>query len=227
MRSSSLGYKTLALKGISHLHGKSSCQWSQGSWLSMDIDARRMDVLTILLPGRLWVIIVVPTIFSYRFMLVVNHVKCNAFSERSGTPRILVSTTRIWSLKVTCRGSLWRSKYMNRYRPTNVPYRKWHQIHPFGSWVHGWEFLVGTSWLLTTSFRQIRRWTTSSKQACSRTRSAGNLIWIACPWWCEYIWRMRKPWLVVCHIILGGWSFLLKIPPSPQWGSTIFGCHPQ
>jgi hypothetical protein len=38
---------------------------------------------------------------------------------------------------------------------------------------------------------------------------------------------MRKPWLVVCHIISSGWLFLSKIPPWPQWGSTSFGCHPQ
>jgi hypothetical protein len=186
-----------------------------------------MDVRTISLPGRLWAIIVVPTIFSYRFMPVVNCVKCSAFSERSGTPRILVSTTIIWSLEVTCRGSIWRSKYMNPYRPTYVPYRKWHQIHPFVSWVHGWEFLVSTSWLSSTSFRQVHRWTTSNKQACSQTRSMRNPIWIACPWWCEHIWRMHRSWLVVCHIIWGGWSFLSKIPPWPRWGSTTFGCHPQ
>jgi hypothetical protein len=125
--------------------------------------------------------------FSYRFMPIVKRVMCSTFSGRLGTLRILVSTTRIWSSKVTQWGSIWRNKYMNRYMPTNVPYRTWHQIHPFMSRVHGSECLIGTSWLLTTSFQQVRRWTTSTKQACSRTRLARNPAWIACPWWCEHI----------------------------------------
>jgi hypothetical protein len=66
----------------------------------MDIDARQMDVCTIALPGKLLPTIIWPTIFFYRLMPVVNRAKCNAFSNRSGTPRILVSTTRIWSLQV-------------------------------------------------------------------------------------------------------------------------------
>jgi hypothetical protein len=57
-------------------------------------------------------IIVWPTIFSYQFMLVVNRAKCSTFSERSGTMHISVSTTKIWSLQVTPRGSDSRSKYM-------------------------------------------------------------------------------------------------------------------
>jgi hypothetical protein len=36
--------------------------------------------------------------FFYQLMLVINHAKCNAFSKRSGTPHILVLTTKIWSL---------------------------------------------------------------------------------------------------------------------------------
>jgi hypothetical protein len=39
-------------------------------------------------------------LFFYRLMPVVNRAKCSAFSNRSGTPRILVSTTKIWSLQV-------------------------------------------------------------------------------------------------------------------------------
>jgi hypothetical protein len=69
-----------------------------GSRLLMDIDTRQMDVCTTALPGRQRTIIVMPTIFSYQLMSVINHAKCSTFSERSGTPRILVLTTKIWSL---------------------------------------------------------------------------------------------------------------------------------
>ncbi|CAM6004967.1 unnamed protein product [Sphagnum balticum] len=71
-----------------------------GSRSSMDIDARQMDVCTIALPRKLLPTTVWPTIFFYRLMPVVNRAKCSAFSNRSGTPRILVSTARIWSLQV-------------------------------------------------------------------------------------------------------------------------------
>jgi len=102
---SSPSCKTLALKGIPRLHGKSSCQWSQGSRLSMDIDAKQMDVCTAAPQGRLWAIIVMHTIFSYQLMLVINHATCSTFLKRSGTPHILVLTIRIWNLQVTRRGS--------------------------------------------------------------------------------------------------------------------------
>lgn len=95
MRLNSPSCKAFALKGIPHLHCRSSCQWSQGSWLSMDIDVRQMDVCITALPRRLSPIIVWSTIFSYQFMLVINHVKCNTFSERLGTLRILVLTTQL------------------------------------------------------------------------------------------------------------------------------------
>jgi hypothetical protein len=75
--------------------------WSQVSRSSMDIDVRWMDVRTILLPRGPSPIIAWPTIFSYQLMPVVNRAKCSAFLERSGTPPILVSTTKIWSLWVT------------------------------------------------------------------------------------------------------------------------------
>jgi hypothetical protein len=49
---------------------------------------------------------------NHQLMPVVNRAKCSAFSERSGTPPILVLTTKIWSLWVTRWGSNSRSKYV-------------------------------------------------------------------------------------------------------------------
>ncbi len=73
---------------------------------------KAMDVHTIKFLRRLSPIIVWPTIFSYQFMPAVNCAKCSAFSKRSGTLRIFMLTTSIWSLWVTERGSNLRSKYM-------------------------------------------------------------------------------------------------------------------
>ncbi len=81
MKLSSPSCKTFTFKGI-HLHHKSFYQWSQGSQLSMNIDARQMDMCTTALPRILLPIIIWPTIFSYELMLVINHAKCSAFLEK-------------------------------------------------------------------------------------------------------------------------------------------------